>query len=158
MKDLVIGLKNNCERAFNFLFRQIEEASDVVWTAKSGKIIYWQHIYHAFACVEFFISPDSEIKDFGPGTVDIAMFNDYPDSPIPKEAIREYGLRKKDEAYVWIDGLDDTDLAKKNEGNSKRRNMDISNIMVISGLTGHLMYHVGCNDSILRENGFPGVF
>ena len=158
MKDLVNGLKSNCERGFNFLFQQIEEASDAVWKAKSGKLAYWQHIYHAFACVDFFVTPASEIIDPGPGTIDIVMFEDCPDHPLSKEIVREYGLRKKDEAYSWIDGLDNADLVKRNEGNSKRRKMDVSNVMVLSGLAGHLLYHVGCNDSILRENGYTGVF
>jgi len=158
MKDLVNGLKNNCEKGFNFLLKQIDVASDAVWTAKSGKIKYWQHIYHAFACVDFFVTPANEIIDLGPGTIDIVMFEDCPDNPLSKEIIREYGLRKIDGAYAWIDGLEDADLAKRNEGNSIRKKMDINNVMVISGLAGHLLYHVGCNDSILRENGYEGVF
>jgi len=157
MKDLVNGLKSNCERAFNFLFQQIDEASDAVWKAKSGKLFYWQHIYHAFGCVDLFVAPGGVI-DPGPGTVDIVMFNDFPDQPISKEEVRSYGLKKKAQAYEWLDGLDDSGLAKKNEVNSKRRNMDVNNGMVASSLAGHCLYHVGCNDSILRENGHPGVY
>ena len=158
MKELVNGLKKNCERGFGFLLTQIDEASDAVWMAKSGDLKYWQHIYHAFACVDLFITPVGEITDPGPGTVDIIMFDECPDHPFSKEVVREYGLKKMDEAYTWIDGLDDSDLAKRNEGNSKRRKIDVSNVMALSGLAGHLLYHVGCNDSILRENGYSGVY
>ena len=158
MKDLVNGLKSNCERGFNFLFEQIDEASDTVWKAKSGEFLYWQHIYHAFACVDFFVAPPGTAIDPGPGTIKIAMFRDFPDQPFSKETIREYGLKKKAQAYEWIDGLDDADLTQRNEGNSERRKMDVSNGMVMSSLAGHLFYHVGCNDSILRENGHEGVY
>ena len=158
MKDLVNGLKSNCERVFSFLFQQIDEASDAVWKAKSGKMAYWQHIYHAFACVDFFVAPPGAAIDPGPGTIDIVMFKECPDQPFSKEVVREYGLKKKAQAYEWIDGLDDSDLAKKNEASSERRKMDVSNGMVISGLAGHCFYHVGCNDSILRENGHAGVY
>ena len=158
MKDLVNGLKSNCERAFDFLFQQIDEASDAVWEAKSGKLLYWQHIYHAFVCVDFFVAPIDGVMDPGPGTIDIAMFRDFPDKPLSKEEVHGYGLKKKAQAYSWIDGLDDSDLAKKNEPNSERRKMDVSNGMVVSGLAGHCFYHIGCNDSILRENGHAGVY
>jgi len=158
MKDLVNGLKSNCERGFNFLFQQIDEASDAVWKAKSGRLLYWQHIYHAFACVDFFAALPGAAMDPGPGTIDIAMFKDFPDQPLSKEEIREYGLKKKAQAYAWIDGLDDSDLVKRNEANSERRKMDVNNGMVMSGLAGHCFYHVGCNDSILRENGHDGVY
>ena len=158
MKELVNGLKSNCERGFNFLFQQIDEASDAVWAAKTGKMLYWQHIYHAFVCVDFFIAPPDGAMDPGPGTIDIAMFKDCPTSPLSKETVREYGLKKKAQAYAWIDGLDDADLTKKNEANSERRKMDVSNGMVVSGLAGHFFYHIGCNDSILRENGHAGVY
>ena len=158
MKDLVNGLKGNCERAFKFLFQQIDEASDAVWKAKSGKMFYWQHIYHAFVCVDLFIAPPDGAIDPGPGSMDIAMFKEFPDQPLSKEAVREYGLKKQAQAYAWIDGLDDSDLAKRNEASSERRKMDVSNGMVMSSLAGHIFYHIGCNDSILRENGHPGVY
>jgi len=158
MKDLVNGLKSNCERGFNFLFQQIDEASDVVWKAKGGKLIYWQHIYHVFACVDFYATLSGGAMDPGPGTIDIAMFKDFPDQPLSKEKVREYGLKKKAQAYAWLDGLNDSDLAKKNVPNSERRKMDVSNIMAVSSLIGHLFYHIGCNDTILRENGHAGVY
>ena len=158
MKDLVNGLKSNCERGFDFLFQQIDEAPDTVWTAKGGNFIFWQHIYHSFVCVDFFAAPLGTEMDPGPGTMDIAMFRVFPEQPLSKEEVREYGLKKKDQAYAWIDSLDDSDLAKKNEANSARRKIDVNNGMVLAGLAGHLFYHIGCNDTILRENGYVGVY
>ena len=158
MKDLVNGLKKNCERGFNFLFRQIDEAPDAVWGSKGGNIYYWQHVYHAFYCAELFILQPGETVDPGPGTADIAMFHEFPDKPLSKDAVREYGKKKQAQVYAWVDSLEDADLAKKNEGNSARRKMDVSNGAVIDSLGGHLMYHVGCNDTKLRENGQEGVY
>ena len=158
MKDLVNGLKSNCERGFNFLFQQIDEASDAVWAAKGGKFIYWQHIYHTFACIDFFVPPPGGAMDLGPGTTEIAMFKDFPNQPLSKEAVREYGLKKKAQVYAWIDGLDDSDLTKKNEAVSERRKMDVNNGTVVASIAGHFFYHIGCNDTILRENGHAGVY
>ena len=158
MKDLVNGLKKNCVRAFDFLFQQIEEASDDVWKARGGEFLYWQHVYHAFYCVDFFAASPGGTMDPGPGTASVAMFHEFPGTPLSKEPVREFGKKKQAQAYAWIDGFEDSDLAKKNESNSERRKMDVSNGMVISGLAGHLMYHVGCNDTTLRENGRSGVY
>jgi hypothetical protein len=158
MKDVVNAMKGGCEMGFGFLFKQIDEASDAVWKAKDGKILYWQNIYHAFACVDFFVAPPDVGMDPGPGTIDIIMFKDSPATPLSKEAVREYGQKKKAQALAWIDGLDDAALAKKHEGFSKRRGMELSNAAVLYGLGGHIMYHVGCNDTMLREKGQSGVF
>ena len=158
MKELVNGLKANCERGFNFLFQQIDEASDDVWNAKYGRFTYWQHIYHVFACVDFFIGASGAAMDTGPGTMDIAMFRESPEQPLSKETIREFGLGKKAQAFAWIDGLDDSDLAKKHEGSSERRKMEVNNGMAFIGVIWHIFYHVGCNDTTLREHGHAGVF
>jgi hypothetical protein len=158
VKELVKGLKQNCERGFGFLFRQIDEASDDVWKTRGGKYLYWQHIYHTFVCVDFFAPPPGGAMDPGPGTVDTAMFKTFPEEPLSKDAVREYGRKKEAQAYAWIDGLEDSDLTKRNDSNSERRKMDVSNGMVISGLAGHIMYHVGCCDTTLRENGHGGVY
>jgi len=158
MKDVINGLKVNCERAFEFLFRQIDEAPDDVWGAKAGKLFYWQHIYHAFFCVDFVAPPPVGTVDPGPGKMEVAMFHEFPDKPISKDAVREYGKRKQSQMNALLDGLEDSDLAKRHEINSERRKMDVSNGMAISGMAGHLMYHVGCNDTTLRENGQPGVY
>ena len=158
MKDLVNGLKSNCERAFGFLFKQIDETPDDVWKSRSGKNFYWQHVYHAFACVDFFAPPPGGVMEPGPGTIDIAMFREFPSEPLSKETVCEYGLKKQAQAYAWIDGLDDSDLARRNESSSERRKMDMSNGMVLGGLASHTMYHVGCCDVTLRENGHPGVY
>jgi uncharacterized damage-inducible protein DinB len=96
--------------------------------------------------------------DPGPGSIDVAMFKDFPTQPLSKEAVREFGLKKKAQAYAWIDSLDDSDLPKKHEGSSERRKMEVNNGTVLSGLAGHFFYHIGCNDTTLRENGHPGVY
>ncbi|MDR1978517.1 MAG: DinB family protein [Synergistaceae bacterium] len=158
MKDIVGELRKNYERGFGFLFQQIEEASDEAWKAKAGKWHYWQHVYHAFACVDFFILPVGGNIDLGPGSIDIAMFKESPKEVLSKDVIREFGKAKKASADAWLDGLTDEALAQKHEGSSARRNMDVTNGMVLSNLIAHNFYHVGCNDTILREKGHLGVY
>ncbi|MDR3265886.1 MAG: DinB family protein [Synergistaceae bacterium] len=158
MKDIVRELRNNYERGFDFLFRQIDEASDAVWQAKAGKWVYWQHIYHAFVCVDRFVLPANAEPDAGPAGLDIAMFKETPKEHLSKDVVRQIGRTAKAHADAWIDGIEDADLPKKHEGLSQRRGTDVSNAVVFASLIGHNFYHVGCNDTTLRESGHLGVY
>ncbi|MDR1621321.1 MAG: DinB family protein [Synergistaceae bacterium] len=158
MQDVVKELRKNYERGFGFLFQQIEEAPDEAWKAQAGKWYYWQHLYHAFVCIDFFILPAGGSVDLGPGSLDVAMFKESPKEVLSKDAVREFGKAKKAQADAWLDKLADEDLAQKHEGSSSRRNMDVTNGMVLSNMIAHNFYHVGCNDTVLRENGHLGVY
>ncbi|MDR2529849.1 MAG: hypothetical protein LBD04_12675 [Synergistaceae bacterium] len=158
MKEIVGELRKNYERGFGFLFQQVEDASDKVWVAKAGKFAYWQHLYHAFVCVDFFILPAGKEMDLGPSTREVAMFAELPGKPLSKEVIHEFGKKKKAEADAWLNALKDEDLPKKHEGASLRRNMEVTVGMTLSNMIAHNFYHVGCNDTTLRENGHPGVY
>ncbi|GHS97472.1 hypothetical protein AGMMS50276_17590 [Synergistales bacterium] len=160
MKGIIEELRKNYERGFGFLFQQIEEASDDLWKARAGQCSYWQHVYHAFVCVDYFTLPVGADLDPGPGTLKVAMFEELPESgnPLSKDAVREFGKRKKAQADAWLDGLNDDDLPKKHEGCSARRKTEVTNGMMLSNLIAHNFYHVGCNDTTLRENGRSGVY
>ena len=158
MKTVVEEMKANYERGIGFLFKQIDEASDEVWKTAKGKMGYWQHIYHAFACFDFFILPAGQGMDPGPATVDAAMFRETPREIPSKEAVREYGKKQKERADAWLNALKDEELGLKHEGFSSRKNEEMSNGRVLSNLVAHNFYHVGCNDTILREAGHPGVY
>ncbi|MDR3231766.1 MAG: DinB family protein [Synergistaceae bacterium] len=158
MKDIIRELRNNYERGFDFLFQQIDEASDAAWQSKAGKCAYWQHIYHAFVCVDRFVLPADAKIDIGPETLEVAMFRETPKAPLSKDVVRQIGKAAKAHADAWIDGLQDEDLAKKNEGLSGRRGTDVSNGTTFASLIGHNFYHVGCNDTTLREGGHLGVY
>ena len=86
------------------------------------------------------------------------MFAELPEEPLSKGVVREFGKKKKAEADTWLNGLKDEDLPKKHEGASKRRNMEVTMGMTLSNMIAHNFYHVGCNDTILREHGHPGVY
>ena len=158
MNDIVKEMRGSYEKGFDFLFRQIDECTDEVWNAATGNFHYWQHIYHAFACVDFFILPPGGGIDAGPYSFEVVMFREAPENAPSREVIREYGKRKKAAADAWIDGLKDADLPLRHEGFSSRKNADLSNATVLSNLATHNYYHFGCNDSILREHGFPGLY
>ena len=158
VQDIVKEFRKNYERGFGFLFQQIEEAPDGVWKAKAGKWYYWQHLYHAFTCVELFVLPAEGKVDIGPGSIDIAMFRESPKEVLSKDVIREFGKAQKALADAWLYKLADEDLALKHEGSSARRNMEVTNGMVLSNMIAHNFYHVDCNDTVLRENGHLVVY
>ena len=96
--------------------------------------------------------------DLGPGSIDVAMFRESPKEVLSKDAIREFGKAKKALADAWLDKLTDEALTQNHEGSSARRNMEVTNAMVLSNMIAHNFYHVGCNDTVLRENGHLGVY
>jgi uncharacterized damage-inducible protein DinB len=158
MRNIVKELRKNYERGFGFLFQQIEEASDDAWKTQAGKWYYWQHLYHVFACIDFFILPPGANADPATGSIDDAMFMESPKEALSKHTVREFGKVKKAQADAWFDALTDEDLAQKHEGSSARRNMEVTNGMVVSNLIAHNFYHVGCNDTVLRQHGHLGVY
>ena len=158
MKDIVKDFRANYERGFDFLFKQIEEASPEVWIGNAGRFYYWQHIYHAFACIDLFILPPGQDMETGSYSREVVMFREIPKEIPSKDAIREYGKKKKANADAWVDSLSDEDLPKTHEGMTSRRNEAFSNARALSNLIAHNFYHVGCNDTTLRENGHEGVY
>ena len=158
MNDIVKDFRYNYERGFDFLFKQIEEASPEVWNGSAGRFHYWQHIYHAFACIDFFILPPGQNGDLGSYSLEVVMFREIPKEVPSKDVIREYGKKKKANADAWLDSLSDEDLVKRHEGMSSRSDETISNASVLSSINVHNFYHVGCNDTTLRENGHEGVY
>ncbi len=64
----------------------------------------------------------------------------------------------KEKADAWIDSLDDGALSCGMRGCLPGRAREMANRAVFVSLCGHNMYHVGCLDSVLRENGLKGVY
>ena len=158
VNDIVNEFRANYERGFNFLFKQIDEASPEVWKGNAGRFHYWQNIYHAFACIDLFILSPGQDMDSGPYSQEVVMFREIPKEVPSKDVIREYGRKKKASADAWLDSLSDEDLVKRHEGMTSRRNEIFSNARALSNLIVHNFYHVGCNDTTLREKGHDGVY
>ncbi len=158
MKNVVNGMKGYFDRGMEFLFRLVDECPDDLWTKKGGGFFYWQQVYHAFYCVDYFLlPPDGEMADEPYGRA-VAMFSEVPPVPPSKETVREFGAVMKKKADEWIASLDDGALGLRHEGMTARKKAETCNGAVFASLCGHNMYHVGCLDSVLREHGLKGVY
>jgi hypothetical protein len=159
-KTVVNGLAKNCEHGFNFLFQQIDAATDEVWGKKAGGYLYWQQIYHAFSAMDVFLSSDGEPRseENPPIDRDFASLHKIADFSPDKETVRAFGERKKALFDRWVETLTDDALAAKQKKCSDLFGTDMSNASVLSLVHGHNLYHVGCCDAILRDNGHKGVF
>ena len=158
MRTAVIGMKTYFDRGMEFLFRLIDECPDDLWKKKGGGFFYWQQVYHAFYCVDYFLlPPESEMADEPFGRA-VAMFSEIPASAPSKETVRKFGVSMKKKADEWIAFLNDEFLGLRHDGMSVRRKAEMNNGAVFVSLCGHTMYHVGCLDSVLREHGLKGVY
>lgn len=158
MRNAVASIETYYERGMGFLFRLIDECPDELWGKKGGGFFYWQQLYHAFYCVDYFLLPAGSEFPEKPYSSAVAMFRETLDTVPAKDEIREYGAMMKAKADAWIAALDDGALGDRHEGMSERRKTEVTNAGVLTSLCGHNMYHVGCLDSVLRENGLKGVY
>ena len=158
MRDAVASIESYYERGMGFLFRLIDECPDELWGKKGGGFFFWQQLYHAFYCVNYFLLPaGSELPEKPYGRA-AAMLSETIDKVPSKDEIREYGRELKANADAWIASLKDGALGDRHDGMSERRKTELNNAAVLTSLCGHNMYHVGCLDSVLRENGLKGVY
>lgn len=158
-KDIVNALVGQYQRAADFYDKFIETCPDNIWAAPSGKFPVWQTVYHALACVPFFLGP----KDGAPGYdplygLDVMLFKDLSQPAADKKAMAEYAKKANAFAAAYFASISDADLAKKHEGFSSRTGMDMTVAGVLTGLASHHMYHFGACDAALRSNGMEGLF
>jgi len=158
MGNTVDGIRQYYERGMTFLFRLVDECPDDLWGKKGGGFFFWQQVYHAFFCIDYFLLPPGEEIPGGAYGRAAAMLSEDCSVIPPKEEIRAFGMRMKEKADAWIDSLNDGSLGMRHEGMSARKGAEMSNGAVFASLCGHNMYHVGCLDSVLRENGLKGVY
>lgn len=157
MRDTVQALAGSFERGFMLLSKLLEDCPDELWGKRGKGFPYWQHLYHVFDVMDFFVLPRDGAFGPRPCTADESMFRSTPDTPLSKDELRSFGQRMKADADRWIQSVSDADLAKKHEGCSSRMGADMTNATVLALLIGHNMYHIGCLDTIRREAGLKGV-
>ena len=158
-RDVVNSLKGQYDRVAGFLEKFIEVSPDKIWGGTSGKFPVWQHVYHAFECVGFFLAS----KDAAPNKeslypLEVNLFKIIPDAPAEKAKIAKIAKEYNAFAAEFFASLTDADLAKPHEGLSSRINAPFNNAGVITLLIGHMYYHFGHCDAALRDNGLEGLF
>ena len=157
MKIVTDSLKATFDRGWGFLTQIIDVCPDAVWTKKAGGFVFWQQLYHCFACVDYFLMPKDGTLDAGSCGMEIAMLKTEPKTALSKEEVKAYAAKMKAKADAWIATLDDATLSKEHEGFTSRRGSSVCNAMLLGIMSGHSSYHIGSCDAILRDNGEKGV-
>lgn len=157
MRAITDSLKANFDRGWELLNQVVDACPDSVWTKKAGGYVFWQQIYHCFACADFFIGPKDGTPDMGPAGMEIAMLKVEPTEKMSKADVKAYGAKMKAKIDQWIASIDDATLTQPHEGLSARFGTPMNNVMVLAVMSGHSSYHVGHCDAILRDNGEKGV-
>lgn len=156
-KDILNGMTAIYDRANGLVEKFIEMCPEKIWAEPKGKFPVWQHVYHCYSAVAFFLANE------GDKTVDalfappVGSFDEIPATPADKSTVAKYG--KEVDAFVraYFAKLTDADLAKPNEGLSARIKTTMSHAATISLMTGHIFYHFGHCDAALRDNGMQGL-
>ena len=158
-RDIVTALAGQYQRAAGFYDTFIKTCPDKIWAEPSGKFPVWQTVYHTLVCVPFFLGP----KDGTPAkaplyTREVIMFQDLSQPAADKKVIADFAKEMNAFAEAYFASLSDADLGKKHDGFSSRTNMNTSIAAVLTGLSGHHMYHFGACDAALRNNDLEGLF
>lgn len=158
-KEIMTGITGQFQRAAGFYDKFIETCPDTIWAQTSGRFPVWQTVYHALACIPFFLGP----KEGGDNVNylyghEVLLYQDLTQAPVSKEKIAVFAKEVNAYAQKYFDSISDADLAKKHEGFSARVGFDSNIAGVLTGLAGHHMYHFGMCDAALRANGLEGMF
>ena len=157
MRAITDDLKASFDQGWKLMDQIIDVCPEAVWGKKAGGFVFWQQLYHCFACVDYFLMPKDGAIDAGPQGMEIAMLDKEPTAKVGKEEVRAYAAKMKAKADAWFETMDDESLSLHHEGFSARRGGPVSNAMLIAIMSGHSQYHVGGCDVILRDNGEKGV-
>ncbi len=154
---LVQILKGTFANNYGMLEKAIDACPDSAWSQKCGKLVFWQQAAHAYAAIDYFVR-DKDGAPFNSGVApEVLDMKNTGAKPLTRAELK--ALISKMTAYAdkFFGSLKDEDLAKKHEGFSSRRGMDMPTLLVINIMLGHAMYHLAICDSVLRDNNLPGI-
>jgi uncharacterized damage-inducible protein DinB len=157
-RAIVDTQRGSFDFAFSLMMQFVDVCPDALWNKKFGGWPIWQQVYHALSAVDFFIAaPGVElIKGLTPP--EVGSLSVQGDTPVAKDAMRQFAAQVKAAADGYMSALTDADMPTKAEGASLRMKRETVHATVMALMIGHLLYHLGSCDAALRENGLKGVF
>ncbi len=157
--EIMNGIIGQYKRAAGMFDKFIEICPDNIWAQPSGKFPVWQTVYHAVACVPFFLKGAGEQESIAyPYGREVLTFQDLTKTPMDKAKLAAFAKEINAWADKYFASINDAMLAKKHEGFSSRVGFESTLAGVLTGLSGHHMYHFGMCDAALRANGKEGLF
>ena len=157
-KAITQSLEGGILHTFGLVNEFLKVCPDAVWEQPYGKWPVWQQMYHAFTAVDFFLRPKDAPQAPTPVSGPIGNLAEVAVEAPARQLIHDFIAKAQAEVSDYIAGLDDATLAANNEGMSARMGRDMTHAATLGLVAAHTMYHLGCCDAALRQNGLPGVF
>ena len=147
------------ERAFGLLESQIDMCPEHLWESKAGGYPYWQHLLHAFACMEFYALPEgSGALTLTSEPFDVVLLTAAPERAMSKDEVRALAAKVGQAARAFIARQSIDTLNAAHPLMTQRRNKPQTMQHALMALGRHALYHVGCLDTFLREHTGKGVY
>ena len=150
--------KDEFERFHDLLTKQIDICPEELWTKKVGGYIYWQQLFHVFACIEIYALPDGQVSSQTLYPPEVVMFSQEPEVHMTKQQLKDFASKMKKMAVSFIESMSMDKLLLENSSMSKRLKSPKTNQNALIALIRHANYHLGSCDAILRQHGIPGVY
>ena len=150
-------LKASFLNNYGMLEKAIDACPESAWAQSFGGFPFWQQAGHTFAAIDFFMRGKGEAAfDIG---MDPALFDlGNKEAKAPGKAeLKAMAQRMIAYGAECFDKIADEDLAVLHAGVKERMGRDMPTLAVLTLLAGHAMYHLGICDSVLRDNGKPGI-
>ena len=157
-KAITQSLEGIVRHSFGLVDEFLKVCPDAVWAQPYGKWPVWQQLYHAFSAMDFFLRPKDAPAAPSPVPAPVGNLAEVAVDVPSKQLIHDFIHKAQAQALEYIAGLDDAALADNNEGMSARMGRDMTHAATLGLLASHTMYHLGCCDAALRQNGLQGVF
>ena len=160
MDTIIMCFRNDFDRFWDLMEKQIDVCPDDLWTQKVGGYIYWQQIFHSILCVEFFsiCQADSEPVLQKKYPLDVAMLKTVPDMVISKQEMHDLAKQAKAIAHNFMEKLTVENLTEPQVQMSNRMKREQTMQNALIALIRHCTYHLGCCDAVLRQHGLEGVY
>jgi len=156
---MIQHLKDEFEKFWDILEKQIEVCPETLWGAKAGNYFYWQQIWHVMVSSELATIEDPKVRtpSVDKYSWDVVMLSKTLDHVPPKAEMLEESRRIKKMALDYFNGLSVASLLLPHPRMSNRFGKPKTKLHAALALIRHVNYHIGSCDTALREHAHPGV-
>ncbi|SHN50200.1 DinB family protein [Desulfovibrio litoralis] len=154
----VTDVKKHIDRFCGFLEQQIGLCPDELWTKTAGGYPFWQQAFHTFALMEFLAIPEGQESKQVFYPREVVMLATFPEKAMSKAELLSFAQSAKECVSAFIASMTDEKLQAIHPKMSQIKGSNVTNQDALLMLVTHNSYHVGCLDSVLRDNGVKGVY
>lgn len=157
MDPVIKTIKDDFDRFYDMLIKQIDVCPDDVWISKEGGYFYWQQILHNICVTEMFSVKDGD--SFKPKySMPVIMLSEEQLDHINKDELKALALEVREKACDYFNSLKPEKLLEVHPVFTETMKRETNYLSVLISIVRHLTYHIGCLDTVLRNHGVKGVY